>query len=128
MILGATESWKSVKDPLANVKWALGLTGHFDKNLHWGLGLGGNTPTLAKTTLDTATLYFNKDSGSRAVGAEMNYSVAKKAFDCKVGLQFKHNDHTWKFRLHDSGLARAALQWQLHKVCKATVDTQVDVK
>lgn len=40
----------------------------------------------------------------------------------------KKGDHTWKFRLHESGLARAALQWQLHKVCKTTIDTTVDVK
>ena len=58
----------------------------------------------------------------------MKYSVAKKAFDCKVGLALKQGDHTWKLRLHDSGVARAALQWQMHKVCKTTVDTTVDLK
>jgi len=58
----------------------------------------------------------------------MKYDVLKKAFNCKVGLKLDEGDHTWKFRLHDSGLARAALQWQLHKACKVTVDTSVDVK
>lgn len=58
----------------------------------------------------------------------MKYDVTKKAFASKLGLALKQDDHLWKFRLHDSGLARAALQWQLHKVCKATLDTSVDVK
>lgn len=73
-------------------------------------------------------MYFHKDSGAQTVGAEMNYSVLKKAFNCKVGLALKQGDHTWKLRLHDSGLARAALQWQMHKVCKTTLDTTVDLK
>ena len=58
----------------------------------------------------------------------MDYNVAKKAFACKLGLALNQGDHTWKLRLHDSGLARAALQWQMHKVCKTTVDTSVDMK
>jgi hypothetical protein len=128
MIFGGTKTWKSVTDPLANIKWGLGLTGHFDKTLHWGLGLKGASPTLEGTTLNDATLYFHKDAGAKTVAAEMVYNMPKKTFDCKVGLVVKQADHTWKFRLHDSGLARAALQWQLHKVCKTTIDTSVDVK
>lgn len=128
MIFGGTKTWKNVTDPLANIKWALGLTGHFDKSLHWGLGLKGNTPTLEKTQVNDATLYFHKEADTKTVAAEMGYNVPKKAFNCKVGLVVKQPDHTWKFRLHESGLARAALQWQLHKVCKATIDTSVDVK
>jgi len=128
MIFGVTETWKSITNPMADVKWGVGLTGHFDKTLNWGLGLKGNTPTLENTVLNDATLYFHKDSGAKTVAAEMAYNMPKKAFNCKVGLVVKQSDHTWKFRLHDSGLARAALQWQLHKVCKATVDTTVDVK
>ena len=31
MIFGGTKTWKNVTDPLVNVKWALGLVGHFDK-------------------------------------------------------------------------------------------------
>ena len=33
-----------------------------------------------------------------------------------------------KLRIHDTGLARAALQWQLHKAVKATVTSQVNLK
>lgn len=29
--------------------------------------------------------------------------------------------------LHSSGTARAMLQWQLHKVCKAGIDTTLDM-
>lgn len=128
IILGGTKSWKSVLTPMNNVKWGCGLTQHFDKTLHWGVSFKGNSPTLDSTQLNDAVLYFHKDSGSQAVGAEMSYNMPKKAFACKVGLMLNQGDHTWKLRLHDSGLARAALQWQLHKVCKATVDTSVDVK
>ena len=128
MIFGGTKTWKNIADPMNNVKWGCGLTGHFDKTLHWGVGFNGKSPSIEKTALDKATLYFKKEAASKTVGAEMNYDMGKKAFDCKVGLELKQSDHTWKLRLHDSGLARAALQWQLHKVCKATVDTSVDVK
>lgn len=58
----------------------------------------------------------------------MDYDYAKKAFATKLGLKFKEDDHTWKLRFHDSGLARAALQWQLHKAVKATVTSQVNLK
>lgn len=128
MIYGVTKTWKSVLTPLNNIKWACGLSCHFDKTLHWGILFKGNSPALESTELNDATMYFHKDSGDYLVGAEMKYMMQKKKFDTKMGLALKQGDHTWKIRLHDSGLARAALQWQLHKVCKATVDTSVDVK
>ena len=90
--------------------------------------MNGASETLDKTKITDTTLYFNHAAGDKTVGAEMKYSVDKKAFESKLGLAMKMSDHTWKFRIHDSGLARAALQWQLHKVCKTTLDTAVDVK
>lgn len=57
----------------------------------------------------------------------MNYNFEKKAYDHKLGLLVKEDDHTWKFRLHNSGVARAALQWQMHKLCKTTLNTSVDM-
>ena len=128
LILGSTEKYKSILDPLNNITWTVGAAGHFDKALQYGVALDAASPTLADTSLKAATLYFNHASGPKTVGAEMKFDMAKNAFDCKLGLALKQEDHLWKFRLHDSGVARAALQWQLHKVCKATVDTTVNVK
>lgn len=128
MIFGVTKSWKSVLSPMNDCKWGVGLSTAYDKSLHFGVLAKGNSPTLESTSLSDATLYFNKDSGDQTVGAEMKYVMAKKNFDCKVGLKLNQGDHTWKLRLHDSGVARAALQWQMHKVCKTTVDTTVDLK
>ena len=96
--------------------------------MQWGLGLNGTSTTLDKTGVSDSTLYFNHESNGKTVGAEMKYDVGKKAFASKLGLSLKEADHLWKFRLHDSGMARAALQWQLHKVCKTTLDTSVDIK
>lgn len=45
----------------------------------------------------------------------------------QFGLQRKFDDHTWKFIAHESGMTRALLQWQLHKVCKASVNTSLDL-
>lgn len=128
LILGSTEKYKSILDPLNNITWSVGAAGHFDKALQYGVLLDADSPTLADTSLKAATLYFNHASGPKTVGAEMKFDMAKNGFDCKLGMAFKQEDHLWKFRLHDSGVARAALQWQLHKVCKATVDTTVNVK
>lgn len=128
MIFGVTKSWKSIMQPMNNVKWGCGISTHFDKTLHWGILVKGDSPAVESTKINDATMYFHKDSGDQTVGAEMKYTMSKKAFDCKVGLASKHGDHTWKLRLHDSGVARAALQWQMHKVCKTTVDTTVDLK
>lgn len=92
------------------------------------MNIDGASPTVADTTVKSSTLYFNHAAGAKTVGAEMKYDVAKKAFGCKVGLKMDQGDHLWKLRLHDSGIARAALQWQMHKVCKTTLDTTLDVK
>lgn len=109
LIMGCNKKWKSVLDPMNNVKWTVGWTGHFQKELQWGLGVNGKSETLDKTAVTDTTLYFNHAKGNKTVGAEMKYDVGKKAFTSKLGLQLKEDDHTWKFRLHDSGLARAAL-------------------
>jgi len=59
LIMGVNKKWKSALDPMNNVKWACGFTGHFEKSLQWGLGLNGKSETLEKTALTDATLYFN---------------------------------------------------------------------
>lgn len=57
----------------------------------------------------------------------MDYDYATKKFDTMVGLKFKEEDHTLKLRLKDSGMAKAALQWQMHKAVKATVTTEINI-
>lgn len=59
MILGGTKTWKSVTKPLNDVTWGCGVTGHFEKTLHWGLGVNGSSPTIEATTVKDATLYFH---------------------------------------------------------------------
>jgi hypothetical protein len=86
MILGFTKSWKSMLSPMNNVKWGVGSAMHFDKTLHFGILFKGNSPALESTELSDATMYFHKDSGDQTVGAEMKYVMAKKNFDCKMGL------------------------------------------
>ena len=39
-----------------------------------------------------------------------------------------HDDHSWRFRFQNDGLLRAALQWQMHRVAKTTLNTRVNVK
>jgi len=40
----------------------------------------------------------------------------------------KHDDHTWKMRVHDSGMLRVLLQWQMHRVVKASLNTTVKLQ
>jgi hypothetical protein len=75
-----------------------------------------------------STLYFGYSSGCNAAGCQMDYNYGKKAFTSKLALKMKEDDHTWKVRFSDSGLAKAALQWQLHKAVKATVTSELNLK
>lgn len=49
LIMGVNKKWKSVLDPMNNVKWSVGWTGHLQKELQWGLGVNGKSDTLEKT-------------------------------------------------------------------------------
>jgi len=73
-------------------------------------------------------LYFNHENNGNVAGGEFAYDHAEKKFTTKLGLKLAQEDHTWKFRVHNDGLVRAALQWQLHKACKATLNTSVNLK
>ena len=128
LTIGGNKKWASVLDPMSNIMWKAAMKGNFDKKLQYGMLINGKAETLSDVTISDANCYFNHESGNKTVGAEMNYSQANKTWACQLGLNLKQDDHTWKFRLHDSGIARVALQWQLHKVCKTTVNTKVDVK
>ena len=63
LIYGGTKSWKSILSPMNNVKWAAGVSTHYDKTLHWGLLVKGDSETLESTKVNNATMYFHKDSG-----------------------------------------------------------------
>ena len=116
-----------VKKVKETFKSEVGLAGHFEKSIQYGAlvkmaNISGNIqPTFS-------SLYFNHSAGGNTAGCQMDYDYAKKAFATKLGLKFKEDDHTLKVRVHDTGLARAALQWQLHKAVKATVTTQMNLK
>lgn len=73
-------------------------------------------------------MFFNAKSGNGSVGAQFLYDHVSGKGSSEMGATMKHADHTWKFRFNSSGLARAALQWNLHKACKATLNTSVNVK
>ena len=128
LTLGVTKKWTSALDPMNNVLWKVAMKGHFEKQLQWGMLWNGKNETLTDLAIHDAAFYFNHESGNKTVGAEMKYDQTKKQFSTQVALNLKQDDHTWKFRLLDSGMARVALQWQLHKVCKTTLNTKVDLK
>lgn len=100
------------------------------------LGTTANIGCLAKfasaTELQPAftnwDMFFNAKSDNGSVGAQFLYDHASGKGSSEMGATMKHADHTWKFRFNSSGLARAALQWNLHKACKATLNTSVNVK
>ena len=52
---------------------------------------------------------FNHNNDGKVMGAQVNYDFATKKFASKMGLKLPQEDHTWKFRLHDSGLTKFAL-------------------
>jgi hypothetical protein len=109
------------------LKTQLAFAGHFDNAFQYGALL--KMATVSGNIQSThSSLYFNHSAGGNVAGCQMEYDYAKKAFASKLGLIFKEDDHTWKVRLHDNGLARLALKWQLHKAVKATIDTSVNLK
>lgn len=54
-------------------------------------------------------LNFNHQNDNKMMGAVVSYDHASKKFASKMGLKLAQDDHTWKFRLHDSGLTKVAL-------------------
>jgi len=96
------------------------------------MNISGYSETIAATKVNDATLYFRYDTDKwckgATAGSEMKYDVAGKKFDTKLGLWMHLDDHSWKFRFHDTGLMRTALQWKLHPTCKCTLNTAVDLK
>jgi len=115
-------------DPLNGHKTTVAIAGHLQKSLQFGLAMNMSSDDKGKTAFNSSSLYFHHGCNKCQTGANVNYDVAKKSFDSKLGLQLVRDDHTWKFRLHDSGVMRAMLQWQLHKACKASLNTTLNLK
>lgn len=94
-------------------------------NFVWAVKWNG---TQNKEWAHVFNYYFNFVSGANTVGAHLNYDHTSKQWTSKFGVINRQADHTWKFRLHNDGLLRAALQWQLHPSAKATLNTQLNLK
>lgn len=113
-------------DPAKDVQGELALVGHFEKAIQWGAHFKyeykGSFSPLAQS------LYFNHEKDGNVAGGEFSYDYKKSSFATKFGVKLAQDDHAWKFRIHNDGLLRAALQWQLHKACKATLNTSVNMK
>jgi hypothetical protein len=71
------------------------------------------------------TAYFNYSKDGRTAGARIDYD---NGFKTKVGLRLDHEDHTWKFRFHNTGMMHAMLKWRLHRSCAAHITTNVNLK
>jgi len=111
-----------------DVESKTGMAGTFkDTGVFWGVSHGCimNNFIFSKHMWD---FYFQHKAGANTVGAHINYNNDAKKFSTVLGLQMKQDDHTWKFRFHDSGLMRVALQWQLHKICKATLNSSLQMR
>ena len=78
-----------------------------------------------KPQLSNFDWFFTAKTQWGAAGASFLYDHVNLKGTSQVGAQVVNADHTWKFRLHSSGLARAALQWNIHPSTKATLNTSV---
>ena len=125
MTFGTKRSFP-LKEPLKTTSGEFGLAGHYDKAVQWGalLKYAGDSSFQAKQNV----LYFNHESNGNVAGCELSYDYGAKAFSSKLGVKLAQDDHTWKFRVHGDGLLRAALQWQMHKACKTTLTSQINLK
>ena len=94
-------------------QFELAMAGHFDKTMQYGT-LVKFAHKNGKLGYNLCTLYFNQVSGKNTAGAFVTYDAAKKAYSSSLGLKMVQDDHTWKFKFSDSGMANAMLQWQLH--------------
>lgn len=113
MTFGWNKEWKSAMNPMGDCAWSTGVACHAGKATQYGFRLDGYSETLASTKMNDCTLFFhhNSDKWGKGMiaGTETHYDYNKKSFDSKVGLHMHLDDHSWKFRLHDTGAMRAAL-------------------
>ena len=94
--------------------WALYLKTQNDDNKTWAFK---NLKWWFKTSTDNG-----------AIGTKLEYNPADGTTTTEASLQYKMDGYKWLFRFGNAGLLRAAVQSQIHKNCKATLNTNVDVK
>lgn len=94
-------------------KFELALAGHFEKTMQYG-SLVKFANKDGKFGGYNCALFFNQESGDNTVGSAFAYDFDKKSYAVDLGLKMDKGDHTWKFKVNDSGLMHAALQWKLH--------------
>lgn len=108
-------------------KFEVALAGHFEKTMQYG-SLVKFAHKGGKFGGQHCTLFFNQVSGSNTVGSAVAYDFEKKKYAVDLGLKMDQGDHTWKFKVSDSGAMNAMLQWKLHKAVKATLSSNLDMK
>ena len=97
--------------PFTNLKETVGFVGTVpDTGLKYGMSWGTKF-NMWSLTENKFAYYFNHSSNGRTAGAQVNYDQDAKKFNTTLGLQIDNDDHKWKFRLHETGMMRAALQW-----------------
>lgn len=114
-------------EPAKQSKLALAVAGHFEKKMQYGIGWNTNIADK-KLSGNVYNFYLNNQINQSTVGVHMEYNQDAKKWTSKLGYQHKLDDHTWRMRFHDNGLMKLALHWQLHKVCKASVNTYANLK
>ena len=127
LVIGGAACFDS-SAPGENSKVALGFANHFTDST-FKAGAKWNA-SIVKNALENQVynFYFNHAAKDNTAGVQLTYDQTAKQWASLFGLQLNQGDHTWKFRFHNSGLLRAALQWQLHKVCKATLNTSLSLQ
>lgn len=72
--------------------------------------------------------YFQNTFGNNTACSCFHYDQVAKKWGSNFGMALKQDDHTWRFRIADSGLTRLGLTWNLHKVVKANVNTNFNLR
>lgn len=72
-------------NPVADVTWETAAAAHLNKNIQYGLHLGGFSSSIMETKVNNATMYLHHTSDKWnkgfKVGSEMKYDVASKKFN-----------------------------------------------
>lgn len=111
--------------------WRLAWASQFkDTGIRWAFAhQGQQNGSIASADWKDSTTQFWAESqnGNYTCNGDISYDWGKHAYKSTVGLRIKQDDHTWKFRLHESGALQALLQWQLHRTTKVSLNSSVDL-
>lgn len=75
----------------------------------------------------SAAWYFKTSTANGALGTKVEWDNEKSKGSAEAGLQLNMDGYKWMFRAASDGLLRMAVQTQLHKQCKATLNTNMKV-